>query len=133
MVVGNMGGIEIHDMGPLGFLAFDLRDLLNAVGPDAALFRWRCSDVDCTGVTAKQMHDLSDRGINISGQELAELAAGLVQVIDGDFEARDEAGAQVMLIRAIDSSFWEVFADEPVLKRVKATFRDCRPAQCRLE
>ena len=60
--------------------------------------------------------------------EMLRLAGGLLQVIDGDFEAyRLDETRPWLVVRAIDSSEYAVVTqDERLLARVRERFRDVR-------
>jgi len=45
------------------------------------------------------------------GSELIEGARQLLQVVDGQFSGVDEDGNVWVIIRAVDSSWWEVWSD----------------------
>ena len=71
------------------------------------------------------MDEISDRGVSISGEELMRIVSGIIQTIDGDFEARDgEAENAWLVIKAVDSSLFEVWSDDlELLRRVRETFQ----------
>ena len=71
-------GVEIRDLvpgKPGGYLSFDLIDLLRLIGPRVLGAQWRCRFVECIGETAGQLHEISDRGVSISGEELIVLGS----------------------------------------------------------
>ena len=72
---------------------------------------------------------LADGQTFIAGEHLSRIAHDLTQVIDGKFAALESSDSPWVIIRAVDSSFYEVFSTESaVLDRVRATFRkvsDC--------
>ena len=121
-------GVEIRDLVPGergGYLSFDLIDILRLTGSRGIDAQWRCRFVECTGETAGQLYEISERGVSISGEELMKIASGLIQTIDGDFEAREgEAENAWLVIKAIDSSLFEVWSDDlELLRRVRKTFQ----------
>ena len=130
-----MRGVQIRDMNESGHvLAVDLQHILDLIGERAILSRWRASEVWVigkeNGEVAQELENLADGLKFISGEHLNRMAHSLVQVIDGEFSAF-ESGCDLpwLIIRAVDSSFYEVFSTEPeVLNRVRALFRkvsDC--------
>ena len=115
-------------------LAFDLGQVLDALGPRALASTWRCAGLWCTSKEgrsgARFLEDAEASGRTMLGSELRRAADDVRQVIDGEFAAADEErGAPWALVRAVDSSWWEVFADESaVLDAVRASFQDVRDA-----
>ncbi|MDH6669128.1 UNVERIFIED_ORG: hypothetical protein M2442_005198, partial [Methylorubrum zatmanii] len=89
------------------------------------------ADFDATGGQAGRLDQLATSGRRIKGDRLRDLANGTQQVICGEFQAYADASTTVpvLIVRAIDSSFYEVAADDThVLQNLKATFRDVRSA-----
>jgi len=122
-------GVEIHDRAPAGPLAFDLRDILAALGARPRTLSWTCSGVECVGDGAGELHRIADSGTDVDGATLARLAASISQVMDGDFFGRREPGAPPdIIIKAVDSTLWEVFADADALAAIRRRFADVRPA-----
>jgi hypothetical protein len=120
-------GVEITDKDTAKcFLSFDLKDILPLAGVRAATSRWRCRFVECTGESAEELHAASDAGRIISGEELLRIASGLLQVIDGRFEAYSDVDAEPwLMVKAVDSSSFEVWSDDPdVIIRVRENFRE---------
>jgi hypothetical protein len=119
--------VTIHDTRDR-VLAFDLIDILRLAGPDAESSSWHCRNVECTGDLAEELHRVSDAGSALTGVEMLRLAGGLLQVIDGDFEAyRPGETRPWLVVRAIDSSeYAAITQDERLLARVRERFRDVR-------
>lgn len=121
-------GVEIRDRVPKeqgGYLSFDLIDILRVMGERVIDAQWRCRFVECIGENAGELHEISDRGVSIPGGEIMRIAAGISQTIDGDFEARvGEAENPWLVIKAIDSSLFEVWSDDlDLLRKIRETFR----------
>jgi hypothetical protein len=126
-----MQAVTIHDLRAFGagkVLAFDLIDILRLAEPDVISSSWRCRNVECTGDLADELHHASDVEMEVTGQDLLRLAAGVRQVIDGDFAAHRGADSRPWLVvRAIDSSCFVVIThDESLMKQVRERFRDVR-------
>ena len=124
-----MMGITILDTDSSGrFLAFDLKDILRAIGPCANLLRWRLIHIECVGERADEFHNLSDSGELVSGRRLIELSSQITQTIDGEVwgyrgevKERDKPW---LIIRAVDSSSFDVECDDlSLLERVKRHFK----------
>ena len=60
----------------------------------------------------------------MAGLELIEGTRLLLQVIDGQFTGFDEDGNVWVIIRAVDSSWWEVWSDNKwVHEAIRSNFR----------
>src|SRR5690349_16487006 len=100
--------VTIHDIRDR-VLAVDLIDILRVVGRDSESSSWLCRNVKCTGDLAEALHRVSDAESAISGAEMLRLAGGVLQIIDGDFEAyRPGEIRPWLVVRAIDSSAYAV-------------------------
>jgi hypothetical protein len=128
-----MHAIRIHDLAPQGFLAFDLKEILNALGPRGLTASWTVGGVpsqgqgfSATGKGADEMEEFARSGARLSGRHLARMARNVVQVIWGEFTAFEDsfsAHPWVVLI-AYDSSWWEVrSAEAALIDRVARAFR----------
>ena len=133
-----MRGIGIYDgtgPGEDGWLTFDLAQLVEALGARARVARWRAlpspsyvSDVDVAAFDAAS----DSPGPWISGEEMLAHARAIRQVIDGEFQAVQpgEPSAPWLVLRAVDSSWWEVYSDDPdVGAALRLAFHDIRPAR----
>ena len=126
-----MTGIAIHDMDG-NTLAFDLAELLAAVGAPALTSEWRVRSDPLQYIAEKDLPAFEmpgDRWLN--GADFDRAASDVQQVIDGVFEGR-RPGAQEpwITLRAIDSSWWEVYCDDgAVIDALKRRFRDVRDAK----
>jgi hypothetical protein len=119
---------------PGGFLAFNLRDVLRALGPDALHWMWSVSGVAAegeplmaTGEGASDLEALVASGERVSGSRLLEMAGRTHQVIWGEFRSyrhSSESEPWVKII-AFDSSWYEVWSeDEATVQRVASVFND---------
>jgi hypothetical protein len=106
--------------------AITLLDILDVLGRDAVLTRrWQPFDIEAAGTPklAAELQRLSETHQDISGRRLLEMASGKVQVIDGSL--RGSKGADDLLeIRAIDSTHWDVAGNEQELQHLLTTFPD---------
>jgi len=125
-----MDGLKIRDgcePGGPGGLDFDLSKVLAALGQAAARSRWSCSDLNYVSKDDRDVPVLKHAatpGVEISGVELIDGTRQLLQVIDGQFTALDEDGRVWVVIRAVDSSWWEVWSDNKwVHDAIRAHFR----------
>jgi hypothetical protein len=110
-------GVKILDgtePGGPGGLEFDLSKILAALGKAASKSRWTCSDLNYVSRDERDVPALeraATPGEQVAGLELLEGTRGVLQVIDGQFTGIDEEGEAWVVIRAVDSSWWEVWSD----------------------
>jgi hypothetical protein len=145
-----MDGIEIHDTNPQGVLTFDLRDILDAIGPDALTLYWWCHEVEAlggpglAGDACRLLTSADASGRPVHGRDLRDAAQYIAQILDGTFHgyrqpfqvrgdlAWDDsnfgrpAAEPEITIAAFDSSHWEVYGTAEVLSRVRHRFLDVR-------
>jgi hypothetical protein len=130
-----MAKLEIWDLHERGYLAFDLRDLMRLLAPRslAALWTVVCPEnseveaLEATGEGGVELERLAKKGAQITGTELAAIAERTNQVIWGEFVGSLPSNEQWIVIRAFDSTFYEIItADDAVLDTLQATFRDIR-------
>ena len=117
-----------------GVLAFGLREVLRALGPDAMDWLWVVSEVEsqgealwAMGPNVPELEALERSGDRVTGSCLARIADGIDQVIWGEFRAYRDEGAAESLVRvvAFDGSRYEVWSgDVTLIGRVQASFRD---------
>ena len=133
-----MRGIGIYDgtgPGEPGGLAFDLAQLVEALGMRGRVARWRAlpsssyvSDVDIAPFEAAS----DGPGRWISGEEFLACARAVQQVIDGEFQAMQpgDRSRPWLVLRAVDSSWWEAYSDDPDVEgALRRAFHDLRPAR----
>jgi hypothetical protein len=133
-----MATLWIHDLEDRS-LAFDLIDLLNLLAPKSRTARWVVSTVksidpneewfEAQGEAGEILGNFSDVNAEISGVELIELARKSHQVIWGEFSGLADPRSQDIwiVIRAMDSSFYEVVTDDiEAIQKIQFHFRDVR-------
>lgn len=124
-----MDGVEIHDEHPRGYLAFDLKEILGCLRQEVLERTWECCGIESTGVTAGALEALERNPTRVAGYKLVELAEQINQVVWGTFSGRlSSEVTDSLVIKAIDSTLWEVFGSSECLAKVKHAFRDVRPA-----
>jgi|GEM_PF-2137048 len=143
--------IELWDRKPLptehgetSQLAFDLQDVLAQLPPDKKALNWSIlglwavaqdDDTDIGEIEARVA--ASPSGLRITGAELWNLAGRLLQVIDGIIVAfsgspptradSDLRESCEVVIEAIDSTLWRVYAKDPVVSdSLQHTFAEVR-------
>ncbi len=141
--------LSIHDH-KASLLAFDLKDLLQALNRHFAQSAWCITLLECVGGEAceeacRTVENSGGAGLWLSGQELVSLANRIDQTIEGEFLAfpGDIDRATVteqdldlghfpnskaeLAIVAVDSSYFEVYARAPdVLATLRQHFQDVR-------
>ncbi len=125
-----MRGVKIRDgtePGGPGGLQFDLAQVLAALGRAAAKSRWTCADLQYTSKDELDIPALERAAIpgeEVLGSDLIEAKGNLLQVIDGQFTGIDKDGAPWVIVRAVDSSWWEVWSNHNwVHDAIRAHFR----------
>lgn len=111
-----MAAIRIHDLTDEHVLAFDLAEILESLGKQAELSRWKCNVGECIAHDGARpdLEDAYNAPAGISGPEILVLASETLQVVDGVFEAFRPGERQPWIrLEAVDSSYWEVFAASP--------------------
>jgi hypothetical protein len=128
-----MRGIEIRDLSPHGYLAFDLRDILALLGERVIRSRWRAVGVRATGKQRSEgeteLEDLSKARSWIEGEHLKRLAhEDVQQVIHGEFTGFDqgrETKDPWVVISAVRSTYYVVYSPDPtVLQAIRVAFKD---------
>jgi hypothetical protein len=118
--------IRIQDPAQAGqdkVLSFDLCDLLALIGRPARDSLWCCRSVECTGKSASELDAIADQGLIVSGRTFTHIALLLDQTIEGEFVALREDEAW-LVIRAVDSSWFEVWSRETaLLEEIRSHFR----------
>ena len=127
-----MKSVTISDTEPSrNILAFDLKEILRAIGPVVESLQWRLAGIDCTGEGSDELHELCDSDALVSGAHLVALSERILQTINGEFlgfraDAPDHA-TPWLIIRAVDSTAFDVDCDDPaVLSAVRRRFVDVR-------
>jgi hypothetical protein len=141
-----MTTLRIYDHRDNGVLALDLRDLIDLLAPRSLEATWTVSPVrlnypelgplDEFMMTGPgdpgedQLERLAASGLSVGGAKLAEAAHQAWQVIWGQFTAiLPGQGDAWVIIRAIDSTFYEVTSsDEVALNVIQSTCADVRVA-----
>lgn len=116
--------LRIHDLLPDGgYLAVDLRHVLELLGHRGISSQWSVSGVWATGEASRDLESLDDSS-PISGAELKRMAENVTQVIDGRFDGRVSPDHPPwIIIVADDSTFYDVHCDDPdVLKAIRERF-----------
>jgi hypothetical protein len=115
-----MTTLKIHDADPNGHLAFGLKDILALLRPSSDSAEWEIDHTGeefwATGEDVREIEALVGSGKRVSGEALRSLVNGLHQVIWGEFRAFDgSATSPWVIVRAIDSSFFEIETDDDVV------------------
>jgi hypothetical protein len=142
-----MTTLRIYDYRDSGVLALDLRDLIDLLAPSSLEAIWTVSPVNLYSTQLgrsvdefmisglgepgqDKLEQFAASGSSVSGNALSVAANEVSQVIWGQFTATlpEESEAWVV-IRAIDSAFYEVTSsDEVLLRAIRSTYKDVRVA-----
>ena len=156
----NVWAVEIHDLDKRNVLAFDVSDVLDALGPRAAALDWIVTDYDPNAedeevaAFAQAVYDAQTgtprSGIRVTSAELRALGESVLQTIDGQFigVSRNTAASvpelvelqafatsdAALVIKAVDSSLWVVITKSPDdIAAIRQRFRDVRETDRALE
>jgi hypothetical protein len=141
-----MNSVQIHSIHDRhgGLLAFDLKDILEALEPLLDGWTWHVGNLE----TVSNAPIAEPEGQWLSSRELTDFANAIAQTIDGTFIAYpkeqgtrgvSEVGdldeleiafptslAELMIV-AVDSSYFEVYAKDPkVTELLRRRFKDVR-------
>ena len=96
-----------------------LRSLLHALGPEVKEALWEVRDIESAGTTsvARQLEEASDKHLTITGTALQKAAEDGAQIIEGELVGTKQ-GRHWVIIRAVDSTWWDVDADSHTLQRL---------------
>jgi hypothetical protein len=134
--MAGMKAIRIHDTAPgRNILAFDLRDILAALRPQADRAIWRVGKAEgefmvTGGDAADELESLAESGTPLRGKRLRQISQHVQQTIFGEFKGYENASSADpwIIVIAYDSAWFEVRSrDEGALDRLKAAFKDVRP------
>jgi tetratricopeptide (TPR) repeat protein len=97
---------------------FDLYGLIVALGERALNSTWFGSGVNCYGEKADELYAFTDQNKPIDGRDFLDIASGIRQTIEGDFQAFDPgATSHWILIRAWEGSGFYVETNDPKIKK----------------
>lgn len=135
-----------HEGRTLQLLAFDLKDVLDAIGQEVDALTWRVHDLDCWNgqeTAFRRLQEVAAHDLRIDGHELRAIARNIAQVNDGTFVGFEKGTPQdsirpqdldtrtfpdsraKLIICAFDSSWFEVFAkDVSVEQQLRRRFAD---------
>jgi hypothetical protein len=156
----HISAVEIHDLDERNVLAFDLQELLDALGERALALDWIVTDYDpvtedeevsaFADAVYKAQTAAPRTGVRLTSSELSALADKTLQTIDGQFigippdtptpahELIDlrtfPTSDAALVIKAVDSSFWVVVTkSDGDVALIRERFRDVREGDRTLE
>jgi hypothetical protein len=133
-----MATVRIFDLHERGYLAFDLRDLIRLLAPRSLSATWIVvspyeSEFEATGEGGVKLGKLAEKRAAIAGTDLAAIAGKTDQVIWGEFVGSLPSNPNWVVIRAFDSTYYEVTtSDDWILSKLQTTFKDVRPLDVNL-
>ena len=105
-----------------------LHDILIRLNPLLSTAEWRCRVQEVAGEDPERWYALDETDSMASSESLLNLANDGTQIIDGDFLAVRPSGEPMLLLRAVDSTHWDLFTTEQeILDEIRANFRDVQP------
>ncbi len=123
--------VRIGVQGDRGWLGFDLREVMAAVGPQDAL-RWFMSHAqfNCNvgsvwpeGNLATEAKSREGLGLPLDWTTMSALAEACRQIIDARFVGYDDQSEPHLMLEAVDSSYWVVWAtNTAVIDSVRRVF-----------
>jgi hypothetical protein len=103
-----------------------LAEILLCIGKSLTDLQWY---VKIHEVAPEQLEALSP-AVPLSIFQLLHLVTPGIQIIDGEITAKDESGKQQLLLRAVDSSSWDVETD---LEHIVRALEDSYPELTHIE
>ena len=126
------GAVRIGVQGGGGWLGFDLREVIAAVGQPQDALRWFMSHAqfNCNvgsvwpeGNLATEAKSRDGLGLPLDWATMSALAEVCGQIIDARFVGYDDQSQPQLMLEAIDSSYWVVWAtDTAVIDSVRRAF-----------
>lgn len=130
--------VSIHDVGPKGFLSFDLVQILMAMQQSVRQCSWIVSDFECTGEPVPTRTIFSFNQLANYAQSVGQtIECTVVGVPPCDLAGTDletvtrisdfpTSRARVAIL-AVDSSYFEVISkDSVVITQIQQAFREVR-------
>ncbi|HSB15307.1 MAG TPA: hypothetical protein VLE22_12680 [Bryobacteraceae bacterium] len=107
-------------------LGFDLPEVLKALGPRVLASAWAIDGLHYVSTDERNVSGFqAEEGVRIPGAKLLSGISNLLQVLDGEFRAFEASREPWVIVRAIDSSWWEVESDDSVaLSAIRERFRN---------
>ncbi|MEI7927871.1 MAG: hypothetical protein WCH40_04915 [Verrucomicrobiales bacterium] len=117
--------VRIGPQAEDGSLGFDLGEVLRTVG-DQSRLSWTMTGAYVLSPTppSGDLWTINPADAVVTWSDLVDLSLVWLQVIDGTFIGRLGLGAPQLVITAVDSSYWVVWAtDALVIARIRESFR----------
>lgn len=144
-----MQGVRIRDnnKGQGSGLSFGLKEILEVIGERVVESTWKCREVDYVAKPENALHETNKNKLidafgnlvneynlkkhEMSGKYLQEFAGKVMLIINGEFLGYYQGAKRPwIIIKAFDSSWWEVFSKKPeYVSRFKEVFKDVKDVQ----
>ncbi len=128
--------IAIYDLDSSGVLSVDLRKVLRALNKIVLHANWSVNRVyyqgekfEVVGTVAKELEQLALSKERILTSELEKISRTKHQLIWAEFRAYEtpNEGTPFLLIRAVDSSWFEILSEDPaVISSINTTFSNTK-------
>jgi hypothetical protein len=107
-----------------------LAEILLCIGKSLTDLQWYLKITEVAPEPGAEQLEALSPAAALSIFELMHLVTPGIQIIDGEITAKDESGKQLLLLRAVDSSSWDVETD---LEHVVRTLEDSYPELTHIE
>lgn len=107
-----------------------LAEILLCIGKSLTGLQWYVKSTEVAPEPGAEQLEALSPAAALSIFQLLHLVTPGIQIIDGEITAKDESGKQQLLLRAVDSSSWDVETD---LEHVVRTLEDSYPELTHIE
>ena len=107
-----------------------LAEILLCLGKSLADLQWYVKITEIAPEPGAEQLEALSPTTALSIFELLHLVTPGIQIIDGEITATDQSGKQQLLLRAVDSSSWDVETD---LEQIVRTLEDSYPELTHIE
>lgn len=107
-----------------------LAEILLCIGTSLTGLQWRVNIHEVAPEPGTEQLEALSPAAALSIFELLHLVTPGAQIIDGEITAKDKGGKQLLLLRAVDSSSWDVETD---LEHIVRALEDSYPELTHIE
>lgn len=100
-----------------------LAEILPCIGKSLTDLQWYVNIHEVAPEPGAEQLEALSPTVPLSILQLLHLVTPGIQIIDGEITAKDESGKQQLLLRAVDSSSWDVETDlEPIVRALEDSY-----------
>ncbi len=107
-----------------------LAEILLCIGKSLTDLQWYVKITEVAPEPGAEQLEALSPAAPLSIFQLLHLVTPGIQIIDGEITAKDKGGKQLLLLRAVDSSSWDVETD---LKHIVRALEDSYPELTHIE